>query len=139
MFDTVMPVRGLAPGAREVADRLFFETVVRIHRAGEGAPYTGLKPAGLSVGPVIPLAERAVETGSADEVQTFLAAVLHDELWRRLELVNTLKTSKDRSTDDARQYVEAMLGFEVYSDHVFRSLRASGHGDPKQSEFEHQG
>jgi Family of unknown function (DUF6448) len=32
--------------AREVADLYFFETVVRVHRAGEGAPYTGLKPAG---------------------------------------------------------------------------------------------
>jgi hypothetical protein len=64
MFATVLPVRGLGEQAREVADRLFFETVVRIHRAGEGAPYIGLKPAGLSQGPVIPLAERAVTTGS---------------------------------------------------------------------------
>lgn len=139
MFAKVLPVRGLAPGAREVADRLFFETVVRIHRAGEGAPYTGLKPAGLSVGPVIPLAERAVETGSADEVQTFLTAVLRDELRRRLEVVNTLKATRDRSTDDARQYVEAMLGFEVYSDHVFRSLGAAGRDDLKQSEVGHHG
>ncbi|WP_427174746.1 DUF6448 family protein [Arthrobacter sp. 92] len=139
MFNTVMPVRGLAPGAREVADRLFFETVVRIHRVGEGAPYTGLKPAGLSVGPVIPLAERAVATGSADEVQTFLTAALRDELRRRLELVNTLKAARDRSTDDARQYIEAMLDFEVYSDHVFRSLGTAGHNDLKQSEFGHHG
>ena len=138
MFGTVMPVRGLAPEAREVADRLFFETVVRIHRAGEGAPYTGLRPAGLSVGPVIPLAERAVETGSPDEVVTFLTAALRNELERRLGLVNTLKATKDRSVGDARQYVEAMLGFEVYSDHVFRSLGAAGHSDLKQS-FGHHG
>jgi hypothetical protein len=76
VFDSVLPVRELGPEAREVADRLFFETVVRIHRAGEGAPYTGLKPAGLSVGPVIPLAERAVNTGSPGEVVDFLASVL---------------------------------------------------------------
>jgi hypothetical protein len=63
VFGSVLPVREFGPEAREVADRLFFETVVRIHRAGEGAPYAGLKPAGLSVGPVIPLAERAVSTG----------------------------------------------------------------------------
>lgn len=136
MFDTVMPVRGLAPGAREVADRLFFETVVRIHRAGEGGPYTGLKSAGLSVGPVIPLAERAVETGSPDEVGTFLTAALRNELKRRLELVNTLKATKDRSTDHARQYVEAMLDFEVYSDQVFRSIVVAGTvagGNPRSS------
>ena len=56
MFASVQSVRGLGEATREIADRLFFETVVRIHRAGEGAPYTGLKPAGLDVGPVIPLA-----------------------------------------------------------------------------------
>ena len=139
MFDTVMPVRGLAPGAREVADRLFFETVVRIHRAGEGAPYTGLKPAGLSVGPVIPLAEHAVETGSPDEVATFLTAVLRDELKQRLERVNTLAATKDRSTDDARQHIEAMLGFEVYSHHVFQALRAAAHSARKEPELEHHG
>jgi hypothetical protein len=35
VFDSVLPVREFGPEARDVADRLFFETVVRIHRAGE--------------------------------------------------------------------------------------------------------
>ena len=126
-FDAVMPVRGLGAEARDVADRLFFETVVRIHREGEGAPFTGLKPAGLSVGPVIPLAERAVETGSPDEVADFLASVLREELTQRLEQVTVLAAGKDRSTEDARRHVEAMLGFEVYSHHVLTALRAEAH------------
>jgi hypothetical protein len=75
VFETVLPVRALSNGAREVADRLFFESVVRVNRAGEGAPYTGLKPAGLDVGPVIPLAERAIATGSPDPVAEYLTAV----------------------------------------------------------------
>lgn len=129
MFSTVHPVRDLGGPAREVADRLFFETVVRVHRAGEGAPYTGLKPAGLDVGPVIPLAERAIETGSAAEVAQYLAGVLHDELKHRLEKVNALATAKDQSVSDARAYVEAMLGFEVYSHHVLQALLAPAHGD----------
>jgi hypothetical protein len=129
MFTTVQPVRDLGGAAREMADRLFFETVVRVHRAGEGAPYTGLKPAGLDVGPVIPLAERAIETGSAAEVAQYLTGVLHDELKHRLEKVNTLATAKDQGLSDARAYVEAMLGFEVYSHHVLQALRAPAHGD----------
>lgn len=39
-FDKVVKVR-IDPAAREVADLYFFETVVRIHRMGEGAPYEG--------------------------------------------------------------------------------------------------
>lgn len=132
LFASVLPVRGLSEAAREVADRLFFETVVRVHRAGEGAPYTGLKPAGLDVGPVIPLAERAVAVGASEPVADYLAAVLRDQLEQRLEAVTLLAARKDRSVADARDWVEAMLGFEVYSHHLFEAMKApahAGHGD----------
>lgn len=55
VFDQTLRIRELSAEARELADRYFFETLVRIHRAGEGAPYTGLKPAGRDLGPAIPL------------------------------------------------------------------------------------
>lgn len=132
VFDEVVAIRGSADEVRDVADRLFFETVVRVHRAGEGAPYTGLKPAGLDVGPVIPLAERAIATGSPEPVADFLTGVLRDQLERRLEEVNALGATKDRSVADARAWVEAMLGFEVFSHHLLQALHApahDGHGD----------
>jgi len=128
-FTSVQSVRGLGDAAREIGDRLFFETVVRLHRAGEGAPYAGLKPAGLDVGPVIPLAERAIETGSADAVADYLTGVLHDELKHRLEIVNSLAAVKDESVSRARDYVEAVLGFQVYSHNVLQALNAPAHGD----------
>ena len=68
------------PAAREVADRYLFETVVRVHRAGEGAPDTGLKPAGLDEGPVIPVAEKAIETGSPDALIKTLTDTLRQEM-----------------------------------------------------------
>ena len=124
VFDSVLPVREFGPEAREVADRLFYETVVRIHRAGEGAPYTGLKPAGLSVGPVIPLAERAVNTGSPGEVVDFLASVLSAEVKHRLEHISALAVARERSLDDARRYVEASLAFQVYAHRIYEEMRA---------------
>jgi hypothetical protein len=129
MFAAVRQVRGLGDAARDVADRLFFETVVRVHRAGEGAPYTGLKPAGSDVGPAIPLAERAIATGSSDELADYLTGVLRDELKHRLEKLNTLAAAKDQSLSDARGYVEAMLGFQVYSHHLLVAMHAPAHGD----------
>lgn len=126
-FAQVLPVRDLGPDARETADRLFFETVVRVHRAGEGAPYTGLQPAGLDVGPVIPLAGHAVEGGTSDELADFLADALREELAHRLGTVRELARTRERSVEDARRYVEAMLGFEVYSHHLYEAMRAAGH------------
>lgn len=127
VFQSTLRVRQLDDEAREVADRLFFETVVRVHRAGEGAPYTGLKPAGLSFGPVIPLAETAVETGTAEPVSDFLSDELNRQLGRRLDEVNRLAAGKGRSVQDARRYVEAMLGFEVYCHRLFQTLHAPAH------------
>jgi hypothetical protein len=66
-FDHAQTVRKLSAEARELADRYFFETLVRIHRAGEGAPFTGLKPAGRDLGPAIPAADNALRDGNAME------------------------------------------------------------------------
>src|SRR5690348_6239695 len=67
-FERTLKVRALGPEAREMADTYFFEMLVRVHRAGEGEPYTGLKPAGTEVEPGIALADKALQNGSADEL-----------------------------------------------------------------------
>src|SRR5688500_15405225 len=65
-FAHTMEVRALGPSAKSLADRYFFETLVRIHRAGEGAPYTGLSDGDPD--PIIASADRALERGSAEEI-----------------------------------------------------------------------
>lgn len=71
-FERTLAVRKLSPEARELADQYFFETLVRLHRAGEGAPYTGLQPAGRDLGPAIPAADRALDAGSAEPLLKLL-------------------------------------------------------------------
>lgn len=61
-FAKTLVARQAGPAAQEVAGWFFAEIVVRLHRAGEGAPFTGLKPAGPDVGPIIPVAVRAIDT-----------------------------------------------------------------------------
>lgn len=60
-FEKTLRTRKLGKEAKELADYWLFETAVRLHREGEGAAYTGLKPAGLDWGPVVPRAEKAIE------------------------------------------------------------------------------
>lgn len=67
-FAHALAVRKLGGEAKELADRHFFETLVRVHRAGEGAPYTGLKPAGRDLGPSVPAADRALMDGDFEKV-----------------------------------------------------------------------
>lgn len=126
-FDRVITLHRQPNGAREVADLYFFETVVRIHRAGEGAPYTGLKPAGLSVGPVIPVAEKAIETGSADALEQVLCDLVQAEVRRRFHAMQHLKSHAGEGVEQARAYVEAMLGLQVWSHTVYLALKSEAH------------
>lgn len=89
-FEKAIIVREQGAEAREVADEFFFATVVRIHRAGEGAPFTGLKPAGLSHGPVIPVAEKAIETGSPDDLLRLLSDTIQNEVREKFDEVMRL-------------------------------------------------
>lgn len=129
-FGQVMTARTRGPEVREVVDRYFFETVVRVHRRGEDAPYTGLKPAGLDVGPVIPAAERAVQTGDPDELVGNLSDILHDEVKRRLDHVMALKPKPDAAVPEVREYVETMLGLQVWSHGVYKALLTDPHVQP---------
>lgn len=126
-FQRVLPVHQQLGGAKDVADLYFFETVVRIHRAGEGAPFTGLKPAGLDVGPVIPVAERAIESGSPDELVALLNTTIHDEVTGRLARAMALKRHASHNVVAARDYVEAMLGLEVWSHKLYMAAKGPAH------------
>lgn len=126
-FDAVVGIRDEGGAVREIADLHFFETVVRVHRAGEGAPYTGLKPAGLDEGPVIPVAERAIESGSPDELVELLTARVEDEVRERFARVMELKQAVNGDIEANRAYVEAMLGLQVWSHRLHRATTASAH------------
>jgi hypothetical protein len=128
-FRRVLPLCADRGEATAIAQQWFFETVVRIHRAGEHAAFTGLKPAGLDVGPVIPLAEKAVESGEVDGVYRLLAEDLRHQLAERLQRVRQLADRQDASVQAGRAYVQAMLGFQVYANNVYQCLRADPHGE----------
>ena len=124
-FDRTIKARALG-GEVDVADRWFFETAVRVHRAGDGAPFTGLKPAGLDVGPVIRGSERALETGSVDELLEVMREAVRGQVDRRRHAM-VLKQHAGQGVAEARKYVEAMLGLQVWAHGVYRQVNANPH------------
>jgi hypothetical protein len=126
-FHKVLPLR--KNGARDVADRYFFETVVRVHRAGEGAPFTGLKPAGLDVGPVIPAAEKAIETGRVEDLEAKLTGIVAAEVSKRFEHMRHLQAHASHGVAAAREYTSAMLGLQVWAHQVYLAAISEAHGE----------
>lgn len=96
---------------KEDADMEFFETLVRIHREGEGAQYEGIKPAG-SIEPELALADKAAETGSLDEVLNHIDSEENKEIIRHL--FHKLQEKSNYDTDDVpsgREFIESYVVF----------------------------
>jgi hypothetical protein len=110
----------------ELADLWFFETAVRLHRAGEGAPYAGIKPAGLLESPAIPMADEAVETENPDKVIGFLVDSVKEELSKRFKLAVSKKRFDENDVGAAREYVQAMLGFVLFAGHLHDYVKSGG-------------
>ena len=127
VFAEVLAVRKLGPAARDLADRQFFETLVRIHRAGEGAPYTGLKPAGQDLGPGIPAADNAIEEGSARRLLQLLFGQVEADLQQRFKSVVAKKGYSTQDTAAGREYVKAYVDFMHYVERVYRATTIVGH------------
>lgn len=128
-FQKALAVRKLNGEAQELADRYFFETLVRIHRAGEGAPYTGLKPAGRDLGPAIPAADRALERGSVEALLKLLTGISEDGLRGHFHAAISKKRFQPDDVQGGREYVEAYVSFVHYVEHLYEAARqrAEGH------------
>ena len=129
-FDKTLSVRKLGPEAKALADMYFFETLVRIHRAGEGAPYTGLKPEGTDIGPVIPAADKAIASGSVKGLLKVLTDGVQTNVPKHFEEVMARKKFAENDVEAGRMYVKAYVIFTHYVEAIFESAKgpAEGHG-----------
>jgi len=130
-FERTLAVRKLNTEAKNLADTYFFETLVRLHRAGEGAPYTGLKPAGRDLGPAIPAADNAIENENAESLITLLIGTMQSGI---NDHFNQVIIKKNFSIDDVtagREYVRAYVEFIHYVERLYESSEniALGHYD----------
>jgi len=127
VFKKALAVRTQSQEARELADMYFFETLVRLHRAGEGEAYTGLKP-GEAVEPIIAEADRALEGGSVDGLTKLLTDAVVSGVRKRF--VHTMETRKhaDENIEAGREFVEAYVEFTHYVERLHLDAAGpSGH------------
>lgn len=129
-FRQALAVRAPGGEARTLADRYFFETLVRVHREGEGAPYTGLKPAGTAVDPGIAASDRALETGSVDPLVKLLSAEVDKGLRLRFAQAAEARKHADEGIEPGRRFVAAYVEFMHYAERLLQdATTAAAHGE----------
>ncbi len=123
VFNTAIAERAKGGEAKEKADMKFFETLVRVHRAGEGASFTGLKPAD-TVEPIVAQADKALETGSVDTLADEIAKQLTTEIKEKFNKALEKKKQKDTSVEAGREYVEAYIEYVHYIEGTHKAIAA---------------
>jgi hypothetical protein len=129
-FEMTLAVRAKGGKARELADMYFFENLVRIHRAGEGAPYTGLKP-GVAIDPAVALADKALEDGSIDKLVNVLTNAMAKGVRERFQHANETQKHANESVEAGRKFVESYVIFTHYVEGLHGLIKggAAHHGE----------
>lgn len=139
-FAKTLAVRKQSPEARELADEFFFETLVRVHRAGEGAPFTGLKPAGTPLEPAIEEADKALESGSVEKVVRLVTEDAAAGLRKRFAVLSEKRRHAEDSVEKGREFVAAYVEYVHFVEGLHRAAQGAGteHGEAQEANLNHE-
>jgi hypothetical protein len=126
-FAQTLAVRKLNPEAEKLADTWFFETLVRVHRAGEGASFEGLKPAGADISPALSAADKAIETGNLQGLDSALTGSVQEGLRSRFARVRQAANYKPSDVNAGREYVAAYVDFIHFAERVHEATAIAAH------------
>lgn len=115
-FNLVMKVKGLSPEAKELSEKYFFDTLVRIHRAGEGEPFTGVKPSGTPIDDKVLAADKSIEIGNLSPLKNMVSKDILQELTKRFKKVMSLKNFDVNNVAAGREYIEAYVQFFKFAE-----------------------
>ncbi len=85
--------------------------MVRIHRSGEGVPFTGIKPSGTPIDDKIKAADKSIELGNLTPLEKLVSKDKMPELEKRFKKVISLKNFDVNNVKAGREYIEAYVKF----------------------------
>jgi hypothetical protein len=123
-FAKAVAVRSMGGDAKELADQYFLETLIRLHRAGEGAPYTGIKDE--PVEPIVAMADKALAGGSVEDMILKISEHLGAAIRERFHKAVEAQKDKDRSVEAGREFVEAYVAYVHHVEAVQAAIMGAG-------------
>jgi hypothetical protein len=122
-FRQCLSVRKMGGQAKELADKYFIETAIRLHRQAEGMSFTGVKPA-QALPPDVAAAEKALQTGDIEVVTDLLSGEIKEGVQKWFDAAMQAKKHKDDSLDAGREWVDAYVKYVVYVHGLHAKIQA---------------
>lgn len=116
IFNLSMKVKDLSPEAKEISEKYFFSELIRMHRAGENAPFDGLKPVGTPIDEKVLAADKSIEVGNLSPMEGLIEEEKMPELEERFEKVMALKDNDVNNIEEGREYIEAYVKFFKFAE-----------------------
>jgi hypothetical protein len=141
-FERALKVRDLGRDAHMLADTWFFETLVRLHRAGEGAPFDGLQPAGR-IEPLVATVDQTLEVGAVDHLLASVTSHVTGGVRERFERAREAKAHAEENVEAGRRFVATYVEYLHYvegihraamgarADHAAEAGATAGHAHPQ--------
>ncbi len=123
-FSKTIAVRTKGAEAKELADQYFIETLVRLHRVGEGEPYTGIKDEPPDA--IVVMADKSLVDGSADQIIKQINAHTAAAIDERFRLVLEARKNKDTSVAAGREFVEAYVAYMHFVEGIHSAIISAG-------------
>ena len=129
---------------RESANAMFQfysdKCVGRIHRAGEGAPYTGLELAGRDLGLATPAADKALENGKVEPLLKLLTEAMQTGVREQFKQVAAKRKFGKDDVSAGRDYVKGYVEFVHYVERIYEAAKnpAEGHYPDSQGAAAHK-
>jgi len=130
-FADARKMRALGPEAQRIADAHLFETLVRVHRASEGEPFTGIKPAG-GIEPAVRAADAALDHGDVDALVAKITAAVERGIRDRYAAASAARKTFAQSVEQGREFVASYVKYVHYVENVHAAAAgdAHAHGEP---------
>ena len=116
IFELSMKVKDLSPDAKELAEKYFFENLVRLHRTGENAPFGGLKPSGTPIDEKLLAADKSIDVGNLSPLKNMIEKEKMPELKEKFKKVMALKNFDVNNLEAGREYIEAYVKFFKFAE-----------------------
>lgn len=125
VFAKAVAARAKGAEAKDVADQYFLETLVRLHRAGEGFPFTGIKVE--SPEKIVQLSDQALAAGSPDELVKRIQGHIAEAIREKFAKVQETAKNKDKGVQAGRAYVAAYVEYMHFVEGIHTAVMSSGH------------
>ena len=138
-FAKAVGVRSKGDDVQALADQYFLETLIRIHRAGEGAPYAGIKDE--PAGPFVAMVDAALDTGSPDALIGKMGGHMGALIRKKFAEAAEAKKNKDKSVEAGRKFVEAYVAYVHYVEGIHTAIMSAGahaHAKPEAAGGQHR-